>query len=99
MAMRGGLGCEIPLQQIWHFLVISVFPSRSVIFGFTAGLGRKREGNLNSFLINCNAFKKKRKGNFYFKKECVGAGGQLCWEVPLRLKSAGEGEGLFPEWW
>lgn len=83
MAMRGGLGCEIPLQQIWHFLVISVFPSRSVIFGFTAGLGRKREGNLNSFLINCNVFEKKEKEMFILKKSALGLGDSCVGKFPF----------------
>lgn len=56
---------------------------------------RKGEGNLNSSLINWNAFflekekKKKTKGKkrqYLFLKECVWAGGELCWEVPFRLQ-------------
>jgi len=69
------------MKYLSNFLVVSVFPSWSAMFRLTAGLGRKGEGNLNSLLINCIAFKK--KGNVSFQKSALGLGESRVGKFPF----------------
>lgn len=68
-------------------------------------MGRKGEVNSNSFLINWNTLfflkkkkkKRKEKAIFIFKRVCLGLGRVVLGSSPSA--AAGEGKGLFPEWW